>query len=264
MIGPFLAIAISFWMPIAVPAQTVMVEMLGDDNYPPYSYIENDQPKGIYVDILKAAFERLPDFEISFKMLPWKRGLALIEAGEAVAIFPPYHRLAERPFMQPYSEPILLEQVAVFCDASVFGVERPVWPDDYYGLRIANNRGFLTPGAAFFDAVKDGIIELNEVASARHGLRMLIQRRVDCYINDAQAIRWELNRLAEAGEFDPAASTIVRGAAAAAEWGYVGYTRRGGGNFPFKETLILRLDRELLAMKQAGEIDRIVDRFFTK
>lgn len=30
-------------------------------NYPPYSYIENGTPKGVYVDIIKTAFEQIKE-----------------------------------------------------------------------------------------------------------------------------------------------------------------------------------------------------------
>ena len=242
-------------------AQTA-VTLVGDNNYPPYSYEEKGRAHGIYVEILQEAFEELDGFDLQIQMLPWKRGLALVEDGAAVGIFPPYQHTEARPYIWPYSEPILFEQVAVFCDADALHLERPNWPEDYFGFRIANNRGFLTPGKAFFDAAKDGTIELNEVANARTGLKMLIQGRVDCYVNDGRAIRWELTRLKKEGVYNPGILEIKQGALASGEWGYVGFTDRDEGLFPFKDTLAFRLDKVIERMKTKGRIAEIVNRFF--
>ena len=54
------------------------VLVYGDINYPPYSFEEDGKPKGIYVDILKAAFAHMPDYDVTIKMIPWKRGLEYI------------------------------------------------------------------------------------------------------------------------------------------------------------------------------------------
>ena len=42
-------------------AQTpISVTVLCDASYPPYSYAENGEAKGLYSDILRAAFARMP------------------------------------------------------------------------------------------------------------------------------------------------------------------------------------------------------------
>lgn len=39
-----------------------------DDDYFPYSYVENGSPKGLYVDLINAIAERMPDYNI--KVVP--------------------------------------------------------------------------------------------------------------------------------------------------------------------------------------------------
>ena len=238
------------------------MELIGDDNYPPYSYLDGDEVDGIYVRILEHAFKDLPDFSLKIRLVPWKRGLLLVQQGDVAGIFPPYYRPAERPFMQPYSEPILFEQVAVFCRSDLLSDARPRWPVDYFGLRIANNRGFLTPGKAFFEAVQRREIELNEVSSAQNGLKMLIQRRVDCYVNDVQAVRWELSQMEKEGLYRPARLAILQGAQASGEWGYVGFTNKDEGRFPYKAELIPQLNQVIRRMKADGRIRTIVESYF--
>ena len=57
------------------------VLVYGDINYPPYSFEDEGQPKGIYVDILRSAFAKMRDYDVTIKMIPWKRGLEYIKKG---------------------------------------------------------------------------------------------------------------------------------------------------------------------------------------
>ncbi|WP_053005931.1 type 2 periplasmic-binding domain-containing protein [Kiloniella spongiae] len=52
-------------------AQKVVI--FGDDGYAPFSYLEDNQPKGIYVNILNHVFTKLDGYDVTFQMLPWKR-----------------------------------------------------------------------------------------------------------------------------------------------------------------------------------------------
>lgn len=240
-------------------AELISVEVIGDNDYVPYSYEEKGDPKGIYVDILREVFKRLRGFDVSFRMLPWKRGLALVAQGDAFAIFPPYYWPEERPYIHPYSQPLLLEQVAVFCRNGVMDRARPNWPDDFYNLRIGNNQGFLTPGAAFFGAVNAGLIDLNEVKDTNTGLRMLVHGRIDCFVNDRRAIQWELRNLREEGRYDPSQHKIEEAATGDGHWAYLGYTNKKLDQFPYKNEFARQVDAIIRRMHENGEIERIAE-----
>jgi len=55
------------------------------NDWPPYSYVRDGKDQGISVDILREAARRA-GLEPSFTELPWKRCLALVEAGEFDAV----------------------------------------------------------------------------------------------------------------------------------------------------------------------------------
>ena len=67
------------------------VLIYGDINYPPYSFYKEGRPEGIYVNTLRSAFARMPDYDVEIKMIPWKRGLEYVKKSEAVAMVPPYY-----------------------------------------------------------------------------------------------------------------------------------------------------------------------------
>lgn len=66
-------------------AQTV--ELSGDKNYPPYSYSENGIAKGVYVDILKSAFSKMPKYDLKLNMMAYKRAIKMTQDGKTVGFF---------------------------------------------------------------------------------------------------------------------------------------------------------------------------------
>ncbi len=62
-----------------------------DDDYPPYSYLENRQLKGVYIELLQQAAALLaPEYQLKLQPEPWRRALANMEQGQVFAIMPPY------------------------------------------------------------------------------------------------------------------------------------------------------------------------------
>ena len=131
-------------------AQTpINVTVLCYASYPPYSYAENGAAKGLYSEILRAAFARMPGYRVSIRPVPWPRGLAALEKGTAFALFPPYHRPVERPWMD-YSRPILEESVVAFVRSGL-AQQRAIadFPGAYAGLRIGDRTLTLQPHPEF-------------------------------------------------------------------------------------------------------------------
>lgn len=243
------------------PADLIPVTIYSDDNYPPYSYIENGEPKGIYVDILKTAFSRLKGYTVTIAPVPWKRGLEQIENGTGFALFPPYFRPVDRPWMD-YSTPILTEKLTFFCHEDILKTPRPRWPEDYAGLTIGKNLGFASLPEDEAELTKYNIT-VNEAVGSETNLMRVAFKRLDCYINDRLSILWELQRLEANGTYDPGGehAKIVEGITLSSEEGYVGYTLIHPEAFPYKADFKTQLDEILTAMKDSGEIEEIVNQF---
>ncbi len=234
-----------------------------DDNYPPYSYGVDGKARGVYSAILNTAFSRMEGYRVTIIPIPWKRGLHYIKSGEGFAIFPPYYRPELRPYMWPYSAPILREELVVFCRQDVLAVTpRSKWPNDFFGLTIGQNAGFLTGGAAFDKAVKNGDITMAEAMSNRINILKLGIKRLDCYINARLSIAWELNRLKREGLYDEGGkhAPLKEALVISSEWGYLGFTRMDFGRFYFKEDFISKFNAAIRAMHASGEIQTIIDR----
>ena len=46
------------------------ITLLVDENNPPYSYIENNEMNGLYIDIINKLDEKILEFDILFKPIP--------------------------------------------------------------------------------------------------------------------------------------------------------------------------------------------------
>ncbi|MFL6658175.1 MAG: transporter substrate-binding domain-containing protein, partial [Massilia sp.] len=132
---------------LTASAGDIPVTVYADAGYQPYSYADKDgAPAGLYHEIVKVAFARMKGYHIDIKPIPWKRGMAMIKNGSAFALYPPYMNLKEEPFTWPYSLPLFDEIVVAVCTREVAARVGRHWPEDFYGLRIGNNSGFLVGG----------------------------------------------------------------------------------------------------------------------
>lgn len=261
VLGAFIALLGSLGpLPAEVPPtldSVVQVQVYADDSYPPYSYLEGNTVKGIYTDVLRIAFARMKGFSVSIVANPWKRILIKVEAGDYFAFYPPYYLPKERPYVEPYSVPILEEVVCPVCRREVMTQEeRTRWPEDFYGLIFANNYGFQIGGPAFLAAIQEGKIKIEEAHTTEQNLQKLAAGRVDCYINDRIAILQTLRALRKRRMIGPL-DDFVLGPIAKREFGYVGYAK-DATKFPYKDAFVKELDAILTKMKESGEIARIV------
>lgn len=252
---------------IAHPAHAAApqaVTIYADDSYPPYSYIENGKLTGIYTAIIQKALERLPEYQVDLVAVPWRRGLAMVDNGQAFALYPPYFRPQERPHVR-YSEPMLTEQVVVYCNAGVLA-KRPStrWPSDFYGLRIGINSGFLLGGQEFDAAARANLLKVDEAQGSRANLLKLLRARIDCYLNDRLSILWELERMKRDGVIDDRAQQVGEATIISSEQGYLGFTDLSPERYPFREDFIQKFNTVVRDMRRDGEIKEITTRFLSR
>jgi polar amino acid transport system substrate-binding protein len=260
-----LALMASMTFAMPARAEDIAVTIYGDAGYPPYSYAEQGKPAGLYYEIVKVAVARMQGYKVEIKPIPWKRGMAMLESGTAFALYPPYLNTKDEPFTWPYSLPLYEEHVVAFCRKDVVGKKKAMeWPKDFFGLRIGNNAGFIVGGVAFDQAVKEGKITLEEAQDNRANLIKLGLKRLDCYINDRQAILWTKQTLEREGAYDEGGkhAQLVEAAVIGVEQGFLGYTDRDKGKFAFKTDFARKFDTVIYQMKRQGEIERIAQKYF--
>lgn len=235
------------------PAAVTTVTLFGDDDYPPYSFVENGQFKGLYVDLLQLAAKALPAYRIDLQPRPWKRGLSELEQGTAFALFPPGKK-AERAYIFPYSTPLYREKVVLFCNDSA--TARTVFPDHFTGLTIGVNAGFLL-SERLIQAVKAGLVKLDAAKGNEANLRKLALKRIDCYASDRNAALYSAKKLAP--YFRELGFTLRQSVELSAEDTYIAYSARNAP--PYKDDFIARMNAAIDALRSSGALGRIEARY---
>lgn len=246
---------------LANNSRPLALSILGDRDYAPYAYVQDETAKGLYVDILEKAFSRLRGYHIELKMVPWKRGLAMVEEGNKFAIFPPYYWPQKRPYISKYSEAIYQEQVVTICNRHNVPKAQRQWPTDYQELRIGTNRGFLAPGPAFFKLVEQQKITLVHTKNSDTALRMLMLKRIDCYVNSKLVIDWRLKSFRKSDIYGDLTERLYYSSVISQSNAHIGYSKAYLARHPEYRDFIEQLDHILLEMKRTGEIDNILNRF---
>lgn len=59
--------------------------VVGIDNWTPFVYFDQNEPKGLTIDIFKKLAKKL-NYDIKFKYIPWTRSLQMMESGEIDAM----------------------------------------------------------------------------------------------------------------------------------------------------------------------------------
>ncbi|MES2262995.1 MAG: transporter substrate-binding domain-containing protein [Pseudomonadota bacterium] len=227
------------------------VILYGDDDYAPYCFVEDGQFKGMYVDMLKLAARRLaPRYAIELLPRPWKRGLSDLEHGNAFALFPPGLK-KERTYIQTYSVPLYRETVVLFCNDDIMQKPHRVFPDDFAGLTIGVNAGFLL-SERLAEAARAGTVNLQAAKGNETNLKKLALKRIDCYASDRAAALYSAKRLRMAEHFT---ITLHEAVELSREETYIGYS--ASNNPPYKAAFIEDMNAAINAIRQSGEAARI-------
>jgi polar amino acid transport system substrate-binding protein len=260
------------WLPLlistlcgAARAADIPVTIYADAGYPPYSYEKDGKPAGLYYEIARAAFSHMRGYRIEVQPVPWKRGMALLKSGNGFALYPPYMNTKDEPWTWPYSLPLYEERVVAVCRKDVLAAKpRKHWPEDFFGLTIGNNAGFIVGGDAFDKAVQAGSMRIEEAKDSETNIIKLGLKRIDCYINDRVSIQWTREQLKAEGKYDEggAHAEVAEAALIAVKQGYLGYTSRDNGRFAFKADFVKQFDSAIQHMRRNGEMDSITRGFF--
>lgn len=260
----FLLILMTFSMQGISKDKNKNIELYGDNNYPPYSYVgEDNKLVGIYPSILREAVKEITGYKVTLKAVPWKRGLRMLKKNKIQGLFPPYFRVEQRPFMWPYSLAILEEEAVVVCRKEVKLGKKPFWPNDFKNLKIARNLGFATGGNVWKQLIETQEIKDHQVRDIEMAILMMSKDRIDCYMNDRISIFWTINKMIKDKKIDKhKIDKFVEKAVISRERGFIGYSSKW--NPSFKEDFLKKLDHSIHEMRKKGRVEEIKKKFLSQ
>lgn len=152
------------------PAAEIVV--LGNDDKPPKVYLEDDQPKGVLIDILKY-LETHTAHDFVYELYPWKR--AYNQALEGRGVIVGLSKTSERLTLFDYSEPIFFDELVLVVrrgnEFQFTGIP------DLRGKIIGHQRGSSYGDA--FEQAKGRVFTAQEDGSGRQRLLKLLAGRID-------------------------------------------------------------------------------------
>lgn len=253
-----LAISLLFTFP-ARSADTILI--VGDSQHPPFSYLDNGEPKGIYTDIMRMALDKMqPQDKVIIELYPWKRAIDMVRSGRAKAIFPPHYFPQKRPYLSLYSQPLMVEYASVFCnratlaDKGIALSDSLRWPDDLMQAKFVLSRGVKMGGDQFWHAVEQRQIDVTEVNGPRNAIKMIVNGRRDCHINDRVTVEWYLKERHHNNKDNVALAKII-----AEEAGYLATSALW--NSEQSQPFIDRFNQQISQMINNGSVQAIIDKY---
>jgi len=260
-----------FALSAATSAQKI--EIYTYDTLPPLAFRDGQgNLTGVYIEIIKTALSKMPDYDVAFNVVPWARAKAETKSGNAFAILPPYFHAHDwltdteprRPYIWPYSLPLFTQYDVVICNQSALYKPRVNFPYDFQGLRFVMWRGDGRAGPKFDKLVATNKIKIQLVKDVKSTIPFLLKRRADCTIASKLPFAWYIKQMKKTGEYQQINTGVILKEAIiiSSNDGYLGYTDiNDEKNFPFKKDFSIKFDTEIYRLKKSGKIKEIVSRF---
>ncbi len=206
-------------------AQT-KITIYSESGQRPMSYEENGVAKGFYIESLQKVLKKIKGYDVQIVFLPWARAVEEVRSGVGAGVMGAYYRPTERPYMN-HSASIYEEEVSVHCNRDKIGNRKlQNYPADFAGLVFGNQRGYLAPGPAFFEMVKQRKISVVDGVEFSSLVKKMLVGDIDCVINPTIVMNEALAALESKGLPDRMRDNSKRIMAIKTETVHVGFSKK--------------------------------------
>ncbi|NRA56160.1 MAG: transporter substrate-binding domain-containing protein [Gammaproteobacteria bacterium] len=237
----------SSWL---LAAENLTVNLVGIENFRPYSYMQDNQAQGLYNDIVRELFDRA-GYTVNIKLVPFKRMLNLTKKGQVTAmigIFYTESRNKYALYLKDTQLTIIYKHLFVL-DSS------PMQNFSLTNLKnktIARKRGFAqTPG--YDELVKQGALHITYTEDINTLIKLLINKRVDAFEFGAFVASYYLKQTELATKIRKLSPAVAPGRST-----YVAFSRRALNKLPVN--FIEQINTVMLEMQADGTMQRLQDK----
>ena len=178
----FLLLAFSLFFSKQVQSEETLSIYLIDD-YPPYSWLENGEERGIDVEILRELDQRL-DIKLDLHYAPWKRILSGLKEGTVEAAIQTWWRKDRTAFLEYMSVPLRTTTISIIGRKETTVSINEL--SDFNNLRVGKIRAFSI-STAFDEAARKNQFDLIEVDHLEQAFKMLEQKRLDILVHSTSS-----------------------------------------------------------------------------
>ncbi|MCP3875893.1 MAG: amino acid ABC transporter substrate-binding protein [Desulfobacteraceae bacterium] len=161
----------------SVHSKPKSLAIISDDNFPPFSFLENGEPVGIDIDIIQELGKRL-GIEMKVRLFPWKRLIMMTKNGicdGSMSLF----RTPERELFALYTAPVHYSTFVIFVKkGNEFNFSKL---SDLYGKSLSKQSGFSI-SREFDKAEKDKKIRVSDVFYIEDSMKRTIREMHDGFV----------------------------------------------------------------------------------
>lgn len=237
------------------------VTLLADQAYPPFSYVENGELKGLLVDIIAAIDAKMPRYRINLLPMPWHKGKALMKKGEHLGLLGAYFHGHDWPYLYPYSQTILYEDLVTVCSNNANMPANASWPESYRGRKlgtVGSYDGWADYGRRLRAEQVAYFFEFPNMELAFSGL---VKNVIDCFIVEPTAYSSHLKQAKEAHKIPDGFTSQITNFLSrnTVHLGYSAPALRAN-KFPYALDFQRTFDSQLFLLKQQGAFDALYEK----
>lgn len=222
---------------------------IGSDDRPPYEFVEHGRYRGIALDILLTALERMDESVAGVDQYPWARGLRLLEGGGLDVLCCGIEDVARKSFVRYHEEPLFASRFALFVRARDKESLEVLRLSDLDGRTLGVVRGYSY--SEEINAYLRTRTDLVEVSTDAANLELLLRGRVQYALGDLLNCLALRRRMSALEDVEPLEGPALSGVGI--------YALFNRDRVP--QPLVDRFDVELRAMRDEGVIRGIVRRY---
>lgn len=163
-------------------------------DYPPYEYLENGEPKGIAVEIIKEALRRTGVGQVVFEFYPWNRSVHLVRSGSSDILFNAGKNEARQQWAE-YVESTLIVQKYVLFKRKELTIKVNSDFTNVNNTTISIRLGYLYGSGVFKQALQeDKFGEIFYSNSTKQSVDLLLGERIDLFVGDYLPIMHFINK----------------------------------------------------------------------
>jgi polar amino acid transport system substrate-binding protein len=238
------------FLPCITQAESRPLKFVTLMDFKPFAWCEEGSPKGIDVEIVKNLLDRVEQ-RYTIECVPWKRALFSIETGKADGLFSAYKTTERSEFAIFLQHPTHMSVFNVFVrKGETFDFNNL---EDLYDKKIGITAGYsINP--EFDKARSSKQLDIHESNTTVSGIKMLLQGRIDAYINGKHVGLFTARNMGVIDMLEPLPQPLHRPRPA-----YLMLSK--ASDLANQASLIRQLNETLALMWTSGEIDTIINRF---
>ncbi len=218
---------------------------------PPAEYIENGQPKGINVEIIKEGLKRM-GYRFKIEFVPWKRALSMVKNGLADGIIDAAYNSERAEYLHYPNEEIYVEEWYCF-KRKDFDLTLDKDLANAGKISIGISRGFVYGGIIQEAIDKKLFRSIQEVHNNELNIKKLVGKRFDMFVGVKATILFLAKKMGYADKIEVIKMTDTdRDFLLSSSKTYLGFSKK-----TVKKEFAARFSVKIAEMKKDGTIRKI-------